>query len=307
MKKANTLPTLLAWLGAASFCFIFASKPVIASGPVRFNLLQGHLIIVPVSINGDGPFSFIFDTGASATIIDGEIAKQLALHSAEAAHINSGAVTGVVTCYRLDILALGPKSVENLTVPCAELREIHSISPKIRGVLGQDFLARFNYILNYRHQRIEFEENGEFESNLLGTRVPVDRDRGRAIVAVQPSPARRQASPFVLDSGAARMVLFKAALENFEVVTDHGVDGIVYGSTVLGKQMIATGRLESIRVGGESFFDVPVRMLENREASNGRPEHGLLPTSLFRSIYFNNRADHVILNPVVQNSAVPSR
>jgi len=127
--------------------------------------------------------------------------------------------------------------------------------------------------------------------------MAVDRDRGRVIIAVQPSPQRKQASPFVLDSGAARMVVFKAALGNFEVVMDHGLDGIAYGSTVLGKQMAATGRLQSIRVGDERLPDVPVRIVENREALKGRPEHGLLPTSLFRSIYFNNKADHVILNP----------
>ena len=297
MKKPNTLPTLLAWLGVLSFFCIFASKPVMASSRVRFREVQSHLIIIPVSINGAGPFDFIFDTGASATIIDSEIAKQLSLHSAEAASINSGAMTNVVTCYRLDNLTLGAKSVENLTVPCAELSEIHSIGPKIRGVLGQDFLSRFNYILNYRDQRIEFEENGEFENNLRGTRMAVDRDRGRVIIAVQPSSQRKQASPFVLDSGAARMVVFKAALGNFEVVMDHGLDGIAYGSTVLGKQMAATGRLQSIRVGDERLPDVPVRIVENREALKGRPEHGLLPTSLFRSIYFNNKADHVILNP----------
>jgi hypothetical protein len=301
MKRTNTLPTLVACLGITSFLCIFASKPVMASSPVRFRQVQGHLIIIPVSINGAGPFDFIFDTGASATIIDCEIAKQLSLHSAEAKSIKSGAATKVVTCYRLDILTLGAKSVENLTVLCVEIREIHSISRKIRGVLGQDFLSRFNYMLNYRDKRIEFEDNGEFENNLLGTRLSVDRDRGRVIIAVQPSPSRKQGSAFVLDSGAARMVLFKPALRTIEVVMDQGADGVAYGSTVLGKQMVATGRLPNLRVGDESLLDLPVRMIETREAMEGRPERGLLPTSLFRSIYFNNKADHVILNPVVQN------
>jgi hypothetical protein len=302
MKKANALPHLIAWLGVVFFG-IFASKPVIAGSPVRFKQLHGHLIIVPVSINGAGPFDFIFDTAASATIIDCEIAKQLSLHSAKAVSIKGGAATKVLSCYRIAILSVGPKSVENLTAPSAELREIHLISPKIGGVLGQDFLSRFNYILNYRDQRIEFEERGEFENNLLGARLSVDRDRGRVIIDVQPSPARRQASPFVLDSGAARMVLFKPALGDFEVVMDRGVDGIAYGSTVLGKQMVATGRLERVRVGDENLRDVRVRIMESPQAMEGRPEHGLLPTSLFRSIYFDNKADHVILNPVVQNSS----
>jgi len=150
MKKANALPNLLALLGAVSFYCIFASQPVIAGSSVRFKQLQGHLIIVPVSINGAGPFDFVLDTGASATVIDCDIAKRLSLHSAEAASFKSGAETKVRPCHRVDSLTLGTKSVENLTVPCAELSEIHSIGPKIRGVLGQDFLSRFNYILNYR-------------------------------------------------------------------------------------------------------------------------------------------------------------
>jgi len=297
MKKTNALPSLLAWLGVVSFYCIFTGSPVVAASSVRFKQLQGHLIVVPVSINDGGAFDFIFDTGASATVIDRTIAKQLYLHSTDAATVKGGEATRVLTCYRLDTLSLGPKSVENLTVPCAELREIHSVSPKIHGVLGQDFLSRFNYILNYRDQRIEFEENSEFENNLRGTRVPVDRDRGRVIIAVQPSPPEKQDSPFVLDSGAGGIVLFKTALRNLEVVMDQGIDGLAYGSTVLGNQMVATGRLQSIRVGDENLRDVPVRIMESRQAMEGRPEHGLLPTSLFRSIYFNNKADHVVLNP----------
>src|SRR5215472_696956 len=160
MRKANSLRALLASLGVASFYSVFASQPVIAVSPVRFKQLQVHLIITPVSINGAGPFDFIFDTGASATTIDCEIAKHLSLHAAEADSIRRRGMTKVVTCYRLDILTLRAKSNENLTAPCDELREVHSISPKIRDVLGQDFLSRFNYILTYRDQRIEFEENG---------------------------------------------------------------------------------------------------------------------------------------------------
>jgi len=302
IKRANTFQTVQTSLAKPSFSYIFADKPITASSSVRFRQVQGYLMIIPVSINGAGPFDFIFDTGASATIIDREIARQLSLPSANAGSIKSGAATKLVTCCRLGILAVGARSVENLTAPCAELREIHSISPRIRGVLGQDFLSRFNYILNYRDQRIEFEENGEFENSLLGTRVHVGRDRGRVIIAVQPSPPRKQACAFVLDSGAARMVLFKSALGTFEVVMDHGRDRFAYGSTVLGKQLIATGRLQGIRVGDESLGDVPVSIIEAREAMEGRREDGLLPTSLFRSIYFNNKTDHVILNPEVQDS-----
>lgn len=55
-----------------------------------------------------------------------------------------------------------------------------------------------------------------------------------------------------------------------------------------------TGRLRKLRVGDEAFSNLPVKLAQRGE---GRPENGLLPTNIFRYIYFNNRENFVILNP----------
>jgi predicted aspartyl protease len=296
MEKNNAFARLFAVLGLLIIIFGFAATSAIASTPVRFKQVR-NLIVTPVTVNGAGPLYFIFDTGASSTVIDLDLAKQLSLSPIESSSVLTIAGSKTVSCYRLDSLSLGPKSVRNLTVLCTELREIHAISTKIRGVLGQNFLSGFDYILNNRDQRIEFEEYGELAGGLQGMRLPVECVGGRVLIATKPSSPQKQASRLVMDSGASSVVLFKAASRNSDLEIEIDMYGGINASTIVGNQQISTGRLRKLRIGDEKFADLPARMIDNRYATQGRTETGLLPTSLFRSIYFNNTQTFVILNP----------
>jgi predicted aspartyl protease len=295
MEKNNALAKLFAPLGLLTIICGFAT-PVLASTPVRFKQVQ-NLIITSVTVNGIGPFDFIFDTGASATVIDGDLARQLSLSPVDNSLMRT--VTGLTNLarYRLDSLTLGSRSARNVIVPCAELREIHAVNSKIRGVLGQDFLSGFNYILDYRAQCIEFEEGDEFSNALRGTRLPVERDRGRVLIITQPSSPQKQASKLVMDSGASSVVVFKTASRNADLEIELDLNAEFNASTVTGTQTISTGWLRKLQIGNEKFSGLPVRVIDDRAAAEGRPENGLLPTRLFRSIYFNNTQNFVILNP----------
>jgi predicted aspartyl protease len=295
MEKNNALAKLFAALGLLTIICGLAT-PVLASTPVRFKQVK-NLIVASVTVNGAGPFDFEIDTGSTATVIDRDLARQLSLSLVDSSLMRT--VTGLATLprYRLDSLTLGSRSARNLIVPCAELREIHEVNSKIRGVLGQDFLSGFNYILDYRTQRIDFEEDGEFANALQGTRLPVERDRGRVLIITQPSSPQKQASKLVMDSGASSIVVFKPSARSADLEIELDFDSEFNASTVNGTEMISTGRLRKLQIGTEKFSWLPVSVVDNRAAVEGRLENGLLPTSLFRSIYFNNTQNFVILNP----------
>ena len=97
------LVTLLAsWSG----CVIPAPKDVgipaeTAPGEVNFELAAPNdaAIIVPVKINGKGPYKFVLDTGATFTCIDQKLVDELKLPECpqrrkckigEAGHVRSG-------------------------------------------------------------------------------------------------------------------------------------------------------------------------------------------------------------------------
>src|SRR5262249_14658118 len=153
-------------------------------------------------------------------------------------------------------LTLGSQSAANVTAICAELEEIHRLNPRIRGVLGQNFLSGFNYILDYRNRCIELEEKDKFKEKFVGLRLAVERDRGRMLLAVEP-PSRKATFRLVIDSGTGNLVLFGSVAQYFEIDLDQGVDGFTNTPTVIGRRLIQTGRVRRLNIGGERFNDVP--------------------------------------------------
>lgn len=297
MKKRSAFANL-ASLIAVSIFGLLASSPALASQPVKFKQLN-HLVIIPVLINGAGPFDFIFDTGASSTVIDHELAKQLEAPIIGSTTVITAAGSKVASRYSLNTLSAGPKSVENLTVLSTEMREIRSINSKIRGILGQDFLSRFNYILNYRERRIEFEVDHELETQLSGARLTVERDRGRMLIEARPSSSSKDSARLVIDSGASSVVVFGDWRESgFDMEIDlSGMKGMVNVSGIVGSQVVRTGAIQKLQIGEEKFTNLAVRIGQSRKTVESRAENGLLPASLFRVIYFNSRKSFVILNP----------
>ena len=51
-------------------------------------------------------------------------------------------------------------------------------------------------------------------------------------------------------------------------------------------------------MGGTRLRDVPVALVSGAAGGEARAEDGLLPTSLFRAVYFNHAGGYVIFNPV---------
>jgi len=177
------------------------------------------------------------------------------------------------------------------------MRGQHEISSRIRGLLGQDFLSGFDYILNYRDQRIEFEEGGEFADTLEGTRIPVERNRKRVLITAESSSPHKLGPRMSMDSGTVRLVVFKGNSGNCDLDIELDETHVFNASTIVGSQTLSVGRLRRLQIGTQKFFDLPVLVASAGGVDKGRPENGILPTRLFRSVYFNNTQNFVILNP----------
>lgn len=106
----------------------------------------GTLAFVPVTVHGQGPFTFALDTGASHSILDAAIAEQLGLEQTEV----EAEITGVVgdaeampvqvDDWQLGEIDLGARPV--LTVDLAPEGEIG-----LQGLLGSDVLSEFGAVV----------------------------------------------------------------------------------------------------------------------------------------------------------------
>jgi predicted aspartyl protease len=110
---------------------------IVAEGP------EGStLAFVPVFIDGQGPFSFALDTGASSTLVGTELASELGLADVGPAPPLAGIGGGArgriveVDAWRVGDVPLLPKEVVSAELP----------GDDVQGLLGSDILSNFGVI-----------------------------------------------------------------------------------------------------------------------------------------------------------------
>ena len=139
---------------------VLAAQVVQPNEILQFHLRSGYLIIVQTVVNGAGPFNFLLDTGTTRTVIDPDLARQL-----QVPVIGEVSLTGVLhvrqdQLVQLKDVRLGEASQSGLRAIVDELARQKMLAPGIRGVLGEDFLSRFDILIDYRRHTLRFNEIG---------------------------------------------------------------------------------------------------------------------------------------------------
>lgn len=190
---------------------------------------------------------------------------------------------------------MGSASAKGIEVVCADLRRVYSLDSEIYDVLGQDFLARLNYLLDYREQKIVLEENGNLRKDLGGAEFPIELNEYRDYVQYDTGQAAQEPVRFMLDSGSRFPVIFENPRINSALHIEREIPTSYSPGSFAGRGVDA-GRVRALRIGTETISNPSVRLTRAVE-NERRLENGLLPTVLFRAIYFNHEKGYVILNP----------
>ena len=89
----------------------------------KFRLAGGAqpLILLPVRVNGRGPFEFILDTGAGTSLLSSELAAQLAVKIIGSKDGQSAGGKVAVSLAKVDSLAVAETKVEDVDVGIVDL------------------------------------------------------------------------------------------------------------------------------------------------------------------------------------------
>lgn len=126
--------------------------------PFRLAHPSKPLIVVPALVNGQGPFDFAVDTGASSTTLCLEFAKSLGLPMQEIQDLTGGG--GRVRGWRthLESLSIGlarrealAAAVSDFLVPLSQV-----LGVKLLGIVGFNFLRHFRVTVDYPAQILAF-------------------------------------------------------------------------------------------------------------------------------------------------------
>ena len=295
MKSCSARATLRVAVSGLFFFYVLSGVAVRAASEIPFRLAGGRFVVVPVHIDGRGPFNFLLDTGTDTTLLTPGVAARLALRPTSRVVLATPAGTRAAARAEVRAVAVGPKLIGGGEVLIDELEEIRALDPRLDGVVGQNFLGRLNYSLDYSRKLLHVEEGQDAPP--AGARVPVAREEGKLFVSAPSKRRDAAALRLLVDSAAGGLVLFDSpsCREALEIESPPG--RAIRASTNAGSLLARRGQLRSLHVGGEEFSDLPVALIAVAAGAGPRREDGLLPTSLFRSIYFNNAEGYVVLNP----------
>jgi len=122
---------------------------------IAFSLVRDSLVVVPVLLNGQGPFRFLLDTGATHSILSTAVAGQLRLPTgSNGALITAGGLVPV-TVRVVEVVQIGSARIDKTTIAVTDagiLRTLH-----VDGIIGADYLKQFRISIDYEHHVLSLQ------------------------------------------------------------------------------------------------------------------------------------------------------
>ena len=119
-------------------------------------------ITVKGTINGKGPFNFIFDTGASMTVIEKQTAEKLGLSDKALAARNALGAGGALVATTLTVESIKVDNVEARDIQVGVL-DLSNVSKcgcigDFGGLIGYNFVKGYRVLIDYPKQEIFFKK-----------------------------------------------------------------------------------------------------------------------------------------------------
>jgi len=143
---------------AAAVFFSILMYPVCSDcAEVAFDFVADTpLIVVPVTINGHGPYRFLFDTGATNTILSSVVADSLKIPVRRFGTILTAGGNVAVTIRTMRTLNVGTARLENVEIAVGDFDLMKKLN--LDGLLGGDYLRTFRVNIDYNGKTVKIEQ-----------------------------------------------------------------------------------------------------------------------------------------------------
>lgn len=221
---------------------------------VSFDLVR-NLMIIPVYLNGEGPYDFILDSGVGPMIItDSLLVEQFDTGKMSTYTLQgAGEVIKIEAFYTNRIKAqIGKASIQH--IPTVFLKDdpfqiSAYLGRPIHGILGSTFFHSFLIKVNYKSKRLRFYSFSS-RTRRKGTPVPIDIHYRKPYVRAEITQDQEAAVPVLLlvDSGASHALSLEALEEKpfpqpettIPANLGIGLNGLVSGNI---------GRIDQLKLG----------------------------------------------------------
>lgn len=266
----------------------------------------GTLLVIPVMINGSGPYDFLLDTGTTTTVIDAALFQKLGMRRAGAMVMTT--MTGEKTetqaiASEIAVKGLSRQNVNMMVLPVLPL------GPWVRGVLGENFLCHFDLLIDNQHRQIKLDAGSSLADSFDGERLPMSSSivtsegetLHRPIVSVTLPSIDSHPRSMVLDSAAEAVVIFRRKDMPWRNL-DGGSANPMMVETMAGR-LRCNAWQDRLRLGSFTASGVDMWTCEDAKTANMYAE-GSVPTNMFKRVLISHANSYVIVNPVRRSSTV---
>ena len=208
------------------FRYIGTTKLMRTSGPensiVKLDM-EKFRPYVDVKINGEGPFKFVIDSGASLPVISNETAKKLGLRAiARGGYARAVGGTGSfeIVYGFLDNLQIGDIRIDAVPVFFRSLLSANDEDPKMKpaGYLGLSVLSGFLTTIDYKTLSMTLEHNKllqpltDPQTDGPAVDIPL-RSTNNGLVCAEASVEGQDPLSFIIDTGATATSISKSIVD----------------------------------------------------------------------------------------------
>ena len=267
-----------------------------------YRSLNRHQIVVSVSVNHSGPYNFLLDTGTQMTMIDLALAGELHLSASGAVSVRSAGLRESASAAEVDLIEAGVHQVTGLKAVVFDLGIKQGKSRDVRGILGQDFLDRFDLLIDNAHSMVCLDETGRMRAEVKGRHVEllsVVAGIGASlhkppVIAVRLSDGMRPVL-LELDSGADVCILFNTSFMALGVLKGMFLQGNGASAEL---RMFRAVPLQDMKIGPVEIAKVPFISFSAAQKNSHSSEYdGLLSLGLFKRVFICHAGGFAVLEP----------
>jgi hypothetical protein len=170
--------------------------------PLKFELLEQHLIVTRGAIGSIGGLRLLIDTGSTAIMVDRRVARKLAAHVEGGAEFVAFGMKSRTPTTVLPDVRVGPLSAGQVTAGVGDLSSLRGVD----AVIGLDVLSRSSFSIDYEERQLVF-------GPVVARQPSVPLEATPPFLTVQLTVSGRPVR-LLVDSGSRRLVLFERRVHN---------------------------------------------------------------------------------------------
>lgn len=207
-----------------------------------------------VRIGGQGPFRFLVDTGAQATVVGRDVVRQLGLPPAGRAMLVATGSRQLVDLVEVDHLSFANRELSLAGIPVLETENLGA-----DGILGLDTLQGLRVLLDFAQQRITLVDP-EVHDRESGYEIVVRARKRLGQMIIADARVNGVRTAVIIDTGADISIgnfALQRRLQNKMEETTTGTD--VHGTSFAADLRIA----EQVVIGNMAIDDVPIGFMQS--------------------------------------------